>query len=62
MKMKLTAILLALLPFAEVSAHASHSHAFVHNVEHILLLSALLPPLLLIARPGLRRLAARRTG
>ena len=58
MKMKLTSILLALLPVSEVSAHASHSHALVHNIEHLILLSLLLAPALMLVRPAIRRLAA----
>ena len=60
MKMKLISILLALLPVAEVSAHARHSHALVHNVEHLVLLSLLLAPALMLVRPAIRRLAAAR--
>lgn len=62
MKLKLTSILLALLPVAEVSAHASHSHAFMHNIEHLFLLSAIVAPALLLVRPAMRRLAANRAG
>ncbi|MGD8678112.1 MAG: hypothetical protein PVG16_03840 [Chromatiales bacterium] len=58
MKMKLTSTLLALLPVSEVSAHASHSHALVHNIEHLILLSLLLAPALMLVRPAIRRLAA----
>jgi len=60
MKMKLTSILLALLPVADVSAHASHSHVLVHNIEHLVLLSLLLAPALMLIRPAIRRLAATR--
>jgi hypothetical protein len=58
MKMKVASTLLALLPFGEVAAHASHSHAFVHNIEHLFLLSLLLAPALMFIRPAVRRLAA----
>jgi hypothetical protein len=60
MKLKLTSTLLALLPVAEVSAHASHSHLVVHNIEHLVLLSLLLAPALLLVRPAIRRFSANR--
>lgn len=60
MKMKLISTTLALLPVAEVSAHASHSHALVHNAEHLMLLSLLMLPAMLLVRPAIRRLAAAR--
>ncbi|MGD1991431.1 MAG: hypothetical protein PVF23_08195 [Chromatiales bacterium] len=60
MKMKLTTILLMLLPFGDVAAHASHSHLLLHNIEHLLLLSLLLAPLLMLVRPVIRRVATTR--
>ncbi len=60
MKIKVASSLLALLPFGDVAAHASHSHMLVHNVEHLILLSLLLAPALLLVRPAIRRLAAAR--
>ncbi|MDX1344265.1 MAG: hypothetical protein R3179_00105 [Sedimenticolaceae bacterium] len=60
MKMKLTSTALALLPFGKVAAHESHSHMLMHNIEHLILLSLLLAPALLLVRPAIRRLAAAR--
>jgi len=60
MKMKLTTILLMLLPFGDVAAHASHSHLLLHNIEHLLLLSLLLAPLLMLVRPVIRRVTTAR--
>ena len=62
MKIRLTAILLALLPFGDVAAHTSHSHLLMHNIEHLFLLSLLLAPALILVRTAIRRLAAARTG
>ena len=60
MKMKLTTTLLMLLPFGDVAAHASHSHLLLHNIEHLLLLSLLLAPLLMLVRPVIRRVTTAR--
>ena len=60
MKMKLTTILLMLLPFGDVAAHASHSHLLLHNIEHLLLLSLLLAPVLMLVRPVIRRVTTAR--
>jgi hypothetical protein len=60
MKAKLTTALPVLLAAGEASAHASASHAFMHNIEHLFLLSAILAPALLLVRPAMRRLAANR--
>jgi len=57
--MKLTVFLLSLFAAGQASAHASHAHAVAHNIEHLLLLSLLLAPALLLVRPLKRLLATR---
>lgn len=58
--MRLTTTILALFAAGQASAHASHANAVVHNIEHMLLLSLLIGPALLLVGPARRLLAARR--
>lgn len=52
--MRMMAIFSTFLIAGEASAHPGTSHALAHNAEHLLLLSLILAPALLLVRPVIR--------
>jgi hypothetical protein len=60
MKVKLTTLLLALFATGQAVAHASHAHAVMHGIEHLMIMALLLAPALLLVRPATRRFATQR--